>query len=123
QCGSERHIRKLSLGPAAWASRPAGHPAYRSQGGGHSYRYDEGRSTSRSRRSAAESEREIVMPILLIHALIWMIVVLVVAWVVIVLLKQIPGLPAVIATLVWVIAVLICLMVLLQVFMPMLKLG
>jgi hypothetical protein len=64
------------------------------------------------------------MPILLIHALIYIIIVLVVCWVIVILLQQIPGLPAIIPTLVWVIGVLICLAVLLSILAPSaLKLG
>jgi len=64
------------------------------------------------------------MPILLIHAVIWIIAVLVVTWVVVILLGQIPGLPPVISTLVWVIGVLICLSILLNALLPgAMKLG
>jgi hypothetical protein len=58
------------------------------------------------------------MPVLLIHALIWIIIVLVLAYVIVLLLNQIPGLPSIIPTLVWIVAVLICLIVLLTVLLP-----
>jgi len=58
------------------------------------------------------------MPILIVHMLIYIVIILVVTWIVVLLLQQIPGLPAVIATLVWAIGILICLAVLLNALAP-----
>ena len=58
------------------------------------------------------------MPIILVHAVIWIIITLVVAYVIVLLLGQLPGLPSIIATLVWIAAVLLCLGILLNALLP-----
>jgi hypothetical protein len=50
----------------------------------------------------------------LITLMIWFIIVLVLGYVAVLLLSQIPGLPAIVPTLVWVVVALLCLGYLLQ---------